>query len=92
MSVAPNQTVPPPMPSPPPVPSPPPILPPSPMQLYLDGMTFAKDLASSGGVSAILADAALMHDLETAPGGIFNPYLDEGFFAEMAALQGNHNG
>jgi V8-like Glu-specific endopeptidase len=88
---------PPPAPSPPPVmspPSPPPVIappPPSPLQLFLDGITLAIDLSGPGGLSAIRSNASLMQAIDAAAGGLFNPYLDAGFSAAIAALHGNHN-
>jgi hypothetical protein len=82
---------PPPLPPPPPPPPPPPTPPPppaSPLQLFLDGITLALDLEGPGGVSAALANASLLLDIETASGGLFNPFLDAGFFAVLNS--GNH--
>ena len=67
-------------------PSPPP---PSPMQMFLDGIILAMDLSRPGGLSAALADAALLNDID-AGGGLFNPFLDAGFSAAMNVLHGNH--
>jgi subtilase family serine protease len=69
--------------SPPPAPAPAP--PPSPWQLFLDGITVAIDIAGPGGISAVLADAALMQDINAA-GGFYNSYLDAGFFAALKAI------
>lgn len=60
------------------------------MQLFFDGYALAIDLSSPGGVSAALADAAFMHDIDTAPGGLFNPFLDAGFMDALSALHGSH--
>jgi hypothetical protein len=64
---------------------------PTPMQLFMDGYVLAIDLFGAGGSSSALAEAALIHDMETVPGGLFNPYLDAGFSAALSALHGNHN-
>ncbi len=63
---------------------------PSAMQLFLDGITLAMDLSSPGGLSTVLADSALMHDIDAA-GGIFNPYLDAGLLTALSALDSSHN-
>jgi hypothetical protein len=75
-------------------PSPPsaiaPVLP-SPLQLFLDGFTLAIDLFNPGGLSLATADAALMHDLDAAGGGFFNPYLDAGLLAALSSLHNSPN-
>jgi hypothetical protein len=73
-------------PAPPPPPpaaatSSPPAAPPSAMQLFLDGITLANDLTSGGGISAVLANTQLIADILAAQGGLFNPFLDAGFFS-----------
>jgi archaellum component FlaF (FlaF/FlaG flagellin family) len=65
---------------------------PTPMQLFMDGYVLAIDLFGAGGSSSPLAEAALIHDMETVPGGLFNPYLDAGFSAALSALHGGRNG
>jgi hypothetical protein len=81
------------IPSLPQVPSPPPpqppTPPPTPWQLLLDGVTLAIDLYEGGGFSAVMGNAGLVHDIETAPGGLFNPFLDTGFSAIESMLQKN---
>jgi hypothetical protein len=87
VNVASGQTVPPkptppPTPTPTPTPTPPPATTPSAEQLYKDGIILVDEFFS-GGIAAILADAALIHDIETAPGGLFNASLDAGIYAAL---------
>jgi hypothetical protein len=61
----------------------------TPWQLFLDGIFLAIDLSEPGGFSTAMANAGLMHDIKTAQGGLFNPYLDAGFAAVESMLQRN---
>jgi subtilase family serine protease len=62
-----------------------PTPPPSPLQLFLDGISLTMVLEETGSVSAVLSDAALMHDID-AGGGFYNPYLDAGIYAALSGL------
>jgi hypothetical protein len=84
VSATPTPTPTPPPPAPPPPvgnhsPTPPPRPPASLVQLIFDGVTLAMDLEGPGGLSAALADVSLIDDIMSAPGGLFNPFIDFGF-------------